>query len=116
MNMEKRSLNQELLNAFSRLTPPQKAALLRVIKSHLQTRKASSRAGLHQYTVEAGEALSQVSDSESVYGEKPEKEHGPLHSAGHKEIKGINALRYCGLVQLKEDPLTIQNRMRHEWE
>jgi len=30
--------------------------------------------------------------------------------------KSINTLKYCGVITLEEDPLTIQNSLRDEWE
>ena len=30
--------------------------------------------------------------------------------------KGFNAKKHCGVIKLKSDPLTIQNKMRDEWE
>ena len=30
--------------------------------------------------------------------------------------KHFDAFKYCGVIKLKEDPLTIQKRMRNEWE
>jgi len=30
--------------------------------------------------------------------------------------RGIDAQKYCGLIQLKEDSLIIQKRLRDEWE
>ncbi len=30
--------------------------------------------------------------------------------------KGVNTKKYCGIIKLKEDPLTIQKKMRDEWE
>lgn len=32
------------------------------------------------------------------------------------KIKGVDTHKYCGVIQLKEDPLAIQKRMRDEWE
>ncbi len=29
--------------------------------------------------------------------------------------KGIDTLKYCGIVALKGDPLLIQKRLRDEW-
>jgi len=31
-------------------------------------------------------------------------------------LKGVNTLKYCGKIQLKEDALLIQKRLRDEWE
>ena len=28
---------------------------------------------------------------------------------------GVNTKKYCGTIKLKEDPLTIQKKMRDEW-
>ncbi len=32
-----------------------------------------------------------------------------------KESKGIDAYKYCGVIKLKEDAMTIQERLRDEW-
>ena len=29
--------------------------------------------------------------------------------------KGVNTLKYCGVLKLKEDPLVIQKKLRDEW-
>lgn len=29
--------------------------------------------------------------------------------------KGVNTRKYCGVIELKEDPLKIQKRLRDEW-
>lgn len=29
--------------------------------------------------------------------------------------KGVNTLKFCGTLKLKEDPMAIQNAMRNEW-
>ncbi len=29
--------------------------------------------------------------------------------------KGVNTLKYCGTIQLKEDALVIQKKLRDEW-
>ena len=29
--------------------------------------------------------------------------------------KGVDTLKYCGVLKLKEDPLTIQKKLRDEW-
>ncbi len=39
--------------------------------------------------------------------------HGKKHSS--KEKKVFDAYKYCGVIKLKEDPLTIQKSMRDEW-
>ena len=28
---------------------------------------------------------------------------------------GVNTRKYCGIIKLKEDPLSIQKQMRDEW-
>lgn len=33
-----------------------------------------------------------------------------------KTSTGFNAKKYNGILKLKEDPLTIQNKLRNEWE
>jgi hypothetical protein len=30
--------------------------------------------------------------------------------------KGVDVMKYCGLIQLKEDPVSLQKRWRDEWE
>ncbi len=31
------------------------------------------------------------------------------------EKKGVDTLKYCGVINLDEDPLAIQKRLRDEW-
>jgi len=31
------------------------------------------------------------------------------------EKKGVDTLKYCGVITLDEDPLAIQKRLRDEW-
>ena len=31
------------------------------------------------------------------------------------DSKGVNTLKYCGVIKLNEDPLVIQKRLRDEW-
>ena len=33
-----------------------------------------------------------------------------------KKRKGVDALKYCGIIKLKDSPLAIQKVMRNEWE
>ncbi|MDE3185354.1 MAG: hypothetical protein KGM16_18220 [Bacteroidota bacterium] len=30
--------------------------------------------------------------------------------------KGVDTLKYCGRITLKEDPLVIQKKLRDEWQ
>jgi hypothetical protein len=30
--------------------------------------------------------------------------------------KGVDTKKYCGTIKLQEDPLTIQKKMRDEWQ
>lgn len=32
-----------------------------------------------------------------------------------KKTTGVNTKKFCGVIKLKEDPLTIQKQMRNEW-
>lgn len=32
------------------------------------------------------------------------------------KAKGVNTLKYCGTIKLKEDPLLIQKKLRNEWQ
>lgn len=40
-----------------------------------------------------------------------EKQRYPISNT-----KGFDAWKYCGTITLTEDPLTIQKRLRDEWE
>ncbi len=33
-----------------------------------------------------------------------------------KPLRGIDAYKYCGLINLEEDPIEIQRKMRDEWD
>jgi hypothetical protein len=33
-----------------------------------------------------------------------------------KTIKGVDTKKFCGVIDLKENPLQIQKKMRNEWE
>ena len=30
--------------------------------------------------------------------------------------EGVDTLKYCGTIKLKEDPLVIQKKLRNEWQ
>jgi hypothetical protein len=30
--------------------------------------------------------------------------------------EGVDTLKYCGTIKLKEDPLAIQKKLRNEWQ
>jgi len=32
------------------------------------------------------------------------------------KFEGVDTHKFCGQIKVKEDPLTIQKRMRNEWE
>jgi hypothetical protein len=32
-----------------------------------------------------------------------------------KSKRGLDAVKYCGVIKLKEHPVTIQKRLRDEW-
>ncbi len=34
----------------------------------------------------------------------------------NRKKKVFNALKYCGVIKLKEDPLALQKKWRNEWE
>jgi hypothetical protein len=40
-----------------------------------------------------------------------------LHAAIRKvqTERGVNTLKHCGTIKLKESPITIQKKMRSEW-
>lgn len=44
------------------------------------------------------------------------KEEFDKKLSGLKLTKGFNSYKFCGILKLKEDPLSIQRRMRDEWE
>ena len=46
--------------------------------------------------------------------EDHKKARATLNKALQKE--GVDTRKHCGVIRLKEDPLTIQKRMRDEWE
>jgi hypothetical protein len=31
------------------------------------------------------------------------------------DIKGLNAFKYCGILEIQEEPLEIQKKMRDDW-
>ncbi|CAN5469311.1 hypothetical protein BH11BAC3_BH11BAC3_27750 [soil metagenome] len=33
-----------------------------------------------------------------------------------KNKSGVEVIKYCGLIKLKEDALTIQKNLRNEWQ
>ncbi|HET6527384.1 MAG TPA: hypothetical protein VFG39_01400 [Balneolaceae bacterium] len=35
--------------------------------------------------------------------------------SARKEIQGLDAKKYSGVIQLKEDPVKYQKRIREEW-
>jgi hypothetical protein len=32
------------------------------------------------------------------------------------KLKGVDTLKYCGTIHLKEDALSIQKKLRNEWQ
>lgn len=38
------------------------------------------------------------------------------NGTGNKQKKVFDAYKYCGVIKLKEDPLTMQKKWRDEWE
>jgi hypothetical protein len=42
--------------------------------------------------------------------------HSLLESHSKKSKKGIDIQKYCGVLNLKEDPLELQKKWRDEWE
>ncbi len=39
-----------------------------------------------------------------------------LIKANLRHRKGLDAKKFCGVIHLKHDPLTIQKTLRNEWE
>lgn len=44
------------------------------------------------------------------------KKEMDIISSKLKSGKGVNTKKYCGVIKLKDDPLSIQKKMRDEWE
>ena len=49
-------------------------------------------------------------------GENKKNMQKLLDKLSDKKSKGIDAHKYCGTIQLKEDALDIQKKMRNEWD
>ena len=49
---------------------------------------------------------------------KQKEDHKKASAAFNKALqkKGVDTRKHCGVIRLKEDPLTLQKRMRDEWE
>jgi hypothetical protein len=44
------------------------------------------------------------------------KQMDNLNKKLSKKTVGVNTKKFCGVIKLKEDPLTIQKQMRGEWQ
>jgi hypothetical protein len=42
--------------------------------------------------------------------------HSLLEAHSQKSKKGTDIKKYCGVLNLKEDPLELQKKWRNEWE
>lgn len=49
-------------------------------------------------------------------GASKEEIHHLLESHNKKSKNGIDVKKYCGVLNLKEDPLELQKKWRDEWE
>ena len=49
-------------------------------------------------------------------GTSKEKIQSILDQRKRRRKKGVDLKKYCGLIQLKEDPVSLQKRWRDEWE
>jgi hypothetical protein len=49
-------------------------------------------------------------------GASKEEIQSLLESHNKKSKKGIDVKKYCGVIDLKEDPLELQKKWRNEWE
>lgn len=49
-------------------------------------------------------------------GSKGDMIRSLLERLNKSKSKGIDSSRYTGTIQLKEDPLQIQKKLRDEWE
>jgi len=49
-------------------------------------------------------------------GASKEEIRSLLESHDKKARKGIDVKKYCGVLNLKEDPLELQKKWRNEWE
>jgi len=48
-------------------------------------------------------------------GMKRKEIHSLLTGKRSKKKKGIDLNKYCGTIELKEDPLKLQKKWRDEW-
>ena len=49
-------------------------------------------------------------------GMKEKEIRSLLASHNRKKKKSIDLKKYCGVIELKEDPLKLQKKLREEWE
>lgn len=49
-------------------------------------------------------------------GENKKNMQKLLDKLSDKKSKGVDAHKYCGTIELKEDALKIQKKMRDEWD
>lgn len=48
---------------------------------------------------------------------KTEKNHiTRIKKIKSSKPEGVDTLKYCGTIKLKEDPLLIQKKLRNEWQ
>lgn len=38
-----------------------------------------------------------------------------IHRNKNEMRKGVDTVKFCGVIKLKEDPLVIQKKLRDEW-
>lgn len=52
----------------------------------------------------------------TVIKKKSGKKEASIQIEKALQTKGVDTHKYCGVITLKEDPMTIQKKMRNEWE
>jgi hypothetical protein len=51
----------------------------------------------------------------SMSTKKPQQKIKRIRRHRNDIERGVDTLKYCGVLKLKEDPLVIQKKLRDEW-
>jgi hypothetical protein len=51
-----------------------------------------------------------------IKNKKKESHITRIRKIKNSKQEGVDTLKYCGTVKLKEDPLAIQKKLRNEWQ
>jgi predicted transcriptional regulator len=49
-------------------------------------------------------------------GNRKERKIKNIHRQKSDVARKVDTMKYCGVIKLKEDPLTIQKKLRNEWQ